>query len=145
MSRNNLARHLARIGRESEARTLYGRALEALGEEPCEVGMAVHNNLAFLAMAAGQPEEALAELREAVRLAELARGEHHPRRGQLLQNLAIVEEQRGLPCDAEAHYRLALTLLRQAWGEEDPRTRECQQTLEAFLAEHRPGAFATPE
>ncbi|MFM7512949.1 MAG: tetratricopeptide repeat protein, partial [Cyanobium sp.] len=145
VSRNNLARHLARIGRESEARALYGQALEALGEEPCEVGMAVHNNLAFLAMAADQPEEALAELREAVRLAELALGEHHPRRGQLLQNLAIVEEQRGLPCDAEAHYRLALTLLRQAWGEEDPRTRECQQTLEAFLAEHRPGALATPE
>ena len=137
VSRNNLARHLASLGRVAEAQALYRRALEALGEEPCEVGMAVHNNLAFIAMEQGQPDEAQAELRQAVRLAEQALGEHHPRRGELLQNLAYVEEQRGLCQDAEAHYREALELMRATWGEEDPRSQECQETLKAFLAEHQ--------
>ena len=145
VSRNNLALNLARLGRFPEAQALYRQALAALRDDRCEAGMAVHNNLAWLAMEQGREEEALAELQEAVRLAELALGEHHPRRGELLQHLAIVEDQRGELQSAEAHYRLALTLLRQAWGEEDPRTQECQQTLEAFLAEHRRGAFGTPE
>lgn len=137
VSRNNLARHLASLGRVAEAQALYRRALEALGEEPCEVGMAVHNNLAVIAMEQGQPDEALEELRRAVRLAEQALGEHHPRRGELLQNQAYVEEQRGLDRDAEAHYREALELMRTTWGEEDPRSQECQETLKAFLAEHQ--------
>lgn len=137
VSRNNLARNLASQGRFSEAKALYRRALEALRDDPCEVGMAVHNNLAFLAMEQGQPDEARTELLEAVWLAELALGEHHPRRGELLQNLAYVEEQRGLYRDAEAHYRLALELMEKAWGEEDPRSQECQETLKAFLEEHQ--------
>jgi tetratricopeptide (TPR) repeat protein len=137
VSRNNLARNLARQGRFSEAKALYRRALEALRDDPCELGMAVHNNLAFLAMEQGRREEAFSELREAERLAEMALGEHHPRRGELLQHLAIVEEQLGHHRDAEAHYREALHLMDQTWGAEDPRTQECQLTLKAFLDEHQ--------
>ncbi len=136
VTRNNLARHLARQGRVAEATALYRRALEALREEPCEVAMAVHNNLAFIAMDQGRPDEALAELREAVRVAVRALGEHHPRRGELLRNLAYVEEHRGLLRDAEAHYRQAFALMRAAWGEEDPRSQESQLTLKAFLDDH---------
>jgi tetratricopeptide (TPR) repeat protein len=135
VSRNNLARNLARRGRLSEAEELYQRALEALRNDPCEVGMAVHNNLASLAMAQGRLEEALTELQEAVRLAELALGEHHPRRGELLKNVAIVAEQLGNHREAETNYRLAAELVTAAWGTEDPRSQDCQLTLEAFLAE----------
>ena len=135
VSRNNLARNLARRGRLSEAEELYQRALEALRDDPCEVGMAVHNNLASLAMAQGRLEEALSELQEAVRLAELALGEHHPRRGELLKNVAIVAEQLGNHREAETNYRLAAELVTAAWGTEDPRSQDCQLTLEAFLAE----------
>jgi tetratricopeptide (TPR) repeat protein len=137
VSRNNLARNLARQGRIPEAQALYRQALEALRDDPCEVAMALHNNLASLAMAQDRREEALTELREAVRLAVQALGEHHPRRGELLQNLAIVEELLGHRPAAETHYRLALDLMLQAWGPEDPRSEECQLTLEAFLAEHQ--------
>jgi tetratricopeptide (TPR) repeat protein len=137
VSRNNLARHLAHRGRLPEAEALYRRALEALEDDPCEVGMAVHNNLASLAMGQDRLEEALAELREAVRLAELALGEQHPRRGELLKNQAIVAEQLGQHREAEADYRLAAELVSAAWGPEDPRSQDCQLTLEAFLADHQ--------
>ena len=137
VSRNNLARHLAHRGGLPEAEALYRRALEALQDDPCEVSMAVHNNLASLAMSQDRLEEALAELREAVRLAELALGEQHPRRGELLKNLAIVAEQLGYHREAEASYRLAAELVSAAWGPEDPRSQDCQLTLEAFLADHQ--------
>jgi tetratricopeptide (TPR) repeat protein len=135
VSRNNLARNLASRGRLSEAQALYRQALEVLRDDPCEVGMAVHNNLAVLAMNQERREDALSELQEAVRLARLALGEHHPRRGELLQNLAFVEEELDQHEKAEAHYREALGLMRQTWGAEDPRSQECQLTLEAFLKE----------
>jgi tetratricopeptide (TPR) repeat protein len=138
VSRNNLARNLASRGRLSEAQALYRQALEALRDDPCEVGMAVHNNLAVLAMNQERREDALSELQEAVRLAKLALGEHHPRRGELLQNLAFVEEQLEQHEKAEAHYREALGLMRQTWGAEDPRSQECQLTLEAYLKERTP-------
>ncbi|MFN6354031.1 MAG: tetratricopeptide repeat protein [Cyanobacteriota bacterium] len=135
LSRNNLARTLAALGRRPEAEALYRQSLTALEEEPCEVSMAVHNNLASLAMAEGQLEEALAELQEAVRQAELALGERHPRRGELLKNLGVVAELLGHQDAAEQHYRQALELVSEAWGPEDPRSQECRLTLEAFLAE----------
>ena len=135
VSRNNLARTLAAMGRHPEAKALYRQTLEALGEEPNEVSMAVHNNLASLAMAEGRAEEALVELEEAVRLAALAMGERHSRRGELLKNLGVVAEQVGRLEEAEAHYRKALELVGEAWGPGDPRSQECRLTLEAFLAE----------
>ncbi|MFM7549133.1 MAG: tetratricopeptide repeat protein, partial [Cyanobacteriota bacterium] len=85
----------------------------------------------------GRAEEALAELEEAVRLAGLAMGERHPRRGELLKNLGIVAEQLGHREEAEQHYRQALELVSEAWGPEDPRSQECRLTLEAFLAEQQ--------
>jgi tetratricopeptide (TPR) repeat protein len=142
VSRNNLARSLAAIGERQEAEALYRQTLEALGEEPSEVSMAVQNNLAFLAMAEGKPQEALARLQEAVRISALAMGERHPRRGQLLKNLAIVAEQLGLLQKAEAHYQEALMVLQEAWGADDPRSQECRLTLEAFLAAQRPDSDA---
>jgi tetratricopeptide (TPR) repeat protein len=135
LSRNNLARTLAAMGRGAEAKELYHQALQAQDDDPGEVGMAVHNNLARLAMEEGREEEALAELREAVRQAALAMGERHPRRGELLKNLAVVEERLGHPQEAEDHYRQALELVTEAWGPNDPRAEECRLTLEAFLAE----------
>jgi tetratricopeptide (TPR) repeat protein len=137
VSRNNLARTLTALGRFAEAKALYQQALSSLGEEPCEVGMAVHNNLASLAMGEGRAEEAFAELEEAVRLAGLAMGERHPRRGELLKNLAVVAEQLGHREEAEQHYRQALELVSEAWGPEDPRSQDCRLTLEAFLAEQQ--------
>jgi tetratricopeptide (TPR) repeat protein len=138
VSRNNLARNLASRGRLSEAQALYRQALGVLRDDPCEVGMAVHNNLAVLAMKQERREDALSELQEAVQLAKLVLGEHHPRRGELLQNLAFVEEQLDQHEKAEAHYREALGLMRQTWGAEDPRSQECQLTLEAYLKERTP-------
>jgi len=135
VSRNNLARTLAAMGRRPEAEALYRQTLEALGEEPSEVSMAVHNNLASLAMAEGRAEQALAELQEAVRQAGPAMGERHPRRGELLKNLGVVAEQLGHRDAAEQHYRQALELVSEAWGPEDPRSQECRLTLEEFLAE----------
>ncbi|MFN9569072.1 MAG: tetratricopeptide repeat protein, partial [Cyanobacteriota bacterium] len=76
-----------------------------------------------------------AELQEAVRQAELALGERHPRRGELLKNLGVVAELLGHQDAAEQHYRQALELVSEAWGPEDPRSQECRLTLEAFLAE----------
>jgi len=143
VSRNNLARTLARLGRGAEARALYQQVLAALDQE-CEVGMAAHNNLAFLAMAEGRAQEALAELEEAVRLAALAMGERHPRRGELLKNLGVVAEQLGFSDAAETHYRQALELVSEAWGPQDPRSQECLLTLEAFLAEQEPTARIPP-
>jgi tetratricopeptide (TPR) repeat protein len=135
LSRNNLARTLAALGRPAEAKALYQQALSSLGVDPCEVGMAVHNNLASLAMAEGRAEEALQELEEAVRLAGLAMGERHPRRGEMLKNLGVVAEQLGHRNAAEQNYRQALELVEEAWGPEDPRIQECRLTLEAFLGE----------
>jgi tetratricopeptide (TPR) repeat protein len=137
VSRNNLARTLAGQGRLAEAEALYRTVLAALADDPCEVGMAVHNNMAFLAMAQGLLEHAFAELMEAVHLAEQSLGERHPRRGELLKNLAIVAEQLGQHQEAEAYYREALELVSAAWGPEDPRSQDCQLTLEAFLAEKK--------
>lgn len=136
IARNSLASTLASQGRWEEAADLFHQALARLGDEPCEVAMAVRNNLASLAWMEGRLGEALTELVEAVRLATLAMGTQHPKRGVLLLNLGILEEELGDEVAAERHLGEALEVMTAAWGPEDPHCRECQRVL-ADLLENR--------
>ncbi|MEB3266282.1 MAG: tetratricopeptide repeat protein [Cyanobacteriota bacterium] len=132
LSRNNLARNLARADQHHEAEALYQQALAALGDGACEVAVAIHNNRAALARNRGDLDLAHAELQRAVAMASLALGDDHPRRGELLMNLAILADELGRHGEAQEHCATAVELLKAAWGLEDPRTQDCCALAQAL-------------
>jgi len=138
ISRNNLAMGLRKRGRTAEAEALYQQVLEAVGDDVCEVGVMVRNNLSFVAEDTGHLERAFSLREEAVALAVLAIGEDHPSRGVLLMSLGVVAEKLGRLAEAEDHYRRAAELTTTAWGPDHPQSQNCQLTLEAFLAAPAP-------
>jgi tetratricopeptide (TPR) repeat protein len=131
--RNNLARTLAATGRPEEAKALYLETLRDLGEKPSEIGGAINNNLASIAMGQSKPDlkQVFAYFRESLRHFEGVYGKMHPYVGDVLLNMGIVAEQGGDLPAAKRHYQRAYELMSPpgAYGPNHPSTIEVRRIL----------------
>jgi tetratricopeptide (TPR) repeat protein len=83
-----------------------------------------HNNLGSVLAAQGRPEEALVELREALRLLRGVLGADHPNLGLILGNIATLLERLGRTTEAAAAAREAVQTFEKTTGAEHPQATQ---------------------